>query len=427
MSTCSMRFCILSLVILLAGITCLAGTAAPLTFPRLMGMNIGAKNYQEADYQRQLARLDAVILGFYKEWNPLHSAAPFREVTQQLKALNPLIHIGQYTILNESDVNPENDVSRKLTAENWWLGDASGNKVQWTADYHCWDVNFTDWTRPDAGGMRFPEWRALRDYHVYFQDTPDFRIWYLDNVWGKPSVGKADWKSIGRNQLNSDDDIISAHQAGQRAEWLKIRKLRPDILLMGNVNGDDLSIAAIKGQLDGAFLEAMMGKKWSVESWGGWAMMMDRYRKTIGALKDPSSGLVGFNVWGNTSDYRFFRYAYASCLMSNGYFSFTDAAAGYSSVPWFDEYGCKLGTAGNEPPVGPWQKGVWRRDFQYGIVLVNPATSAVTVTVESGFKRLKGTQDPAVNDGAPVANVISVPAKDGIILRRNDKSSIEGI
>ena len=155
--------------------------------------------------------------------------------------------------------------------------------------------------------------------------------------------------------------------------------------------------------------------------------MMDRYRKTIGALKDPSSGLVGFNVWGNTSDYRFFRYAYASCLMSNGYFSFTDAAAGYSSVPWFDEYGCKLGTAGNEPPVGPWQKGVWRRDFQYGIVLVNPATSAVTVTVEAGFKRLKGTQDPAVNDGAPVANVISVPAKDGIILRRNDKSSIEGI
>src|SRR5512146_1329766 len=32
---------------------------------RLLGMNIGAKNYDDPTYQAQLARLDVVILGFY--------------------------------------------------------------------------------------------------------------------------------------------------------------------------------------------------------------------------------------------------------------------------------------------------------------------------------------------------------------------------
>ena len=35
------------------------GAATP-SFPRLMGMNIGAKNYEDAGYQRDLSRLDVV-------------------------------------------------------------------------------------------------------------------------------------------------------------------------------------------------------------------------------------------------------------------------------------------------------------------------------------------------------------------------------
>lgn len=35
-------------------------------FPRLAGMNIGEKNYDDQAYQRDLAKLDLVILGFYK-------------------------------------------------------------------------------------------------------------------------------------------------------------------------------------------------------------------------------------------------------------------------------------------------------------------------------------------------------------------------
>ena len=74
---------------------------ANLPFPRLMGMNIGAKNYDDPAYQSQLARLDVVILGFYKGWKPGYGMA---KVVRNLKELSGgKILVGQYTILNECE------------------------------------------------------------------------------------------------------------------------------------------------------------------------------------------------------------------------------------------------------------------------------------------------------------------------------------
>src|SRR5690348_15483209 len=76
-----------------------APSAAP-AFPRLMGMNIGAKNYDDPQYQRQLARLDVVILGFYQGWKPKYGMA---KVVANLKELSGgKILVGQYTVLSES-------------------------------------------------------------------------------------------------------------------------------------------------------------------------------------------------------------------------------------------------------------------------------------------------------------------------------------
>jgi Hypothetical glycosyl hydrolase family 15 len=143
--------------------------------------------------------------------------------------------------------------------------------------------------------------------------------------------------------------------------------------------------------------------------------MMARYRAVLRNTKQAK--IVGFNVWGAVDDYRLLRYAYASCLLDDGYFSFTDKSRGYSSVPWFDEYNHKLGKALSVPPTAAWSQGVWRRDFQNGVVLVNPTSETRTVNVESGLRRLAGTQDPAVNSGSAVSQV-SIRPKDGIVLRR---------
>lgn len=108
--------------------------SSPPTFPRLMGMNIGAKNYDDPEYQRQLARHAVVIFGFYKGWKPSYGMA---KVVRNLKQLSGgKILVGQYTILSECQDNPKDaanlDVRTKLNEMNWWARKADGSRVQWT-------------------------------------------------------------------------------------------------------------------------------------------------------------------------------------------------------------------------------------------------------------------------------------------------------
>ena len=391
------------------------------TFPRLMGMNIGAKHYEDARYQEALARLDVAILGFYRGWNPAgYAASPtaaMRKVAQAIKARNPRILLGQYTVLNEAYDDGRDaatlDLRDKLHAQQWWLRDAAGRKVQWTAQYATWEINLTTWAKPDARGLRWPEWLAERNHAVYFRDVPEFDIVFLDNVMSPPRV-KGDWDADGANDDPHDPKILAAHHAGHLAHWRRLRGLRPGLLLLANTD-NDLANPLWRGQLDGAFLEGLMGEHWSIEARGGWGAMMQRYRAVMRHTKPPK--LVGFNVHGNPTDYRLFRYAYASCLLDDGHFSFTDRSRGYSSVPWFDEYEHRLGRALSQPPVASWREDVWRRDFEHGVVLVNPGSAARTVELEPGLRRLAGNQDSAVNDGAAVSR-LRLPPKDGIVLRR---------
>lgn len=123
-----------------------------------MGMNIGAKNYDDAEYQKQLARLDVVILGFYKGWKPRYGMA---KVVRNLKELSGgKILVGQYTILNESGDDPKNtanlDTQTQLNEMKWWARKADGSRVQWTAQYRARDINFTAGSRPDANGRASP-------------------------------------------------------------------------------------------------------------------------------------------------------------------------------------------------------------------------------------------------------------------------------
>lgn len=393
----------------------------PPSFPRLMGMNIGAKNYQDPGYQKDLSRMDVVILGFYRGWQPAGYAPTatdaIRKVVKALKAQNPRILVGNYTILGEAYDDPQDaaslDLRDKLNASGWWLLDGARKKVQWTSAYSAWDVNFTAWTRPDSRGRRWPEWLAERNYAIFFRDVPEFDVVFLDGVTSPPRV-IADWNLDGVDDDPRNPVVLAARYAGHLSEWNRLRQLLPKALLIGNTD-NDLANPEWRNQLDGAFLEGQMGFTWSLESRAGWRAMMDRYRAVLRNTRPP--GIVGFNVSGRVTDYRFFRYAYASCLMDDGYFSFTDKASAYSNVPWFDEYEHGLGDALSAPPVSPWKQGVWRRDFRKGVVLVNPTGSAKTVRLEPGLARLAGAQDPGINNGATVGELTLAP-KDGIVLRR---------
>jgi hypothetical protein len=94
---------------------------------------------------------------------------------------------------------------------------------------------------------------------------------------------------------------------------------------------------------------------------------------------------------------------------------------------WFDEYDGGLdirrrGYLGQ--PLGPGRKlagAVYRRDFEHGIAINNSSSRPHTIALGGTFRKLKGTQNPALNDGSRV-NSVTIPAKDGIIVLRIGRS-----
>lgn len=386
-------------------------------YPRLMGMNVGAKNYDNPEYIENISRLDIVILGFYAGWKPAKNVTSMRDAVKLIKALNSRILVGQYTVLNESYDQTSKQVGskdkyEKINAEDWWLKDARGVKMMYSPEYHNWEINITSWSKPDAHGMRYPQWVVGRDNNIFFSPVPEFDIWFLDNVNDKPSVKTADWDRDGVNDKSEDARIQTAHRFSHVSEWDAIRRIRPNIILMANASSD-LGNPEYRNRLNGAFLEALMGKAWSIETNYGWDKMMQRYWSVIDNVSAP--GIVGFNVWGSVRDFRKLRYGLTSCLLDNGYFSFTDSDLGYSSVPWFDEYAVDLGNPIDQPARRPWHDGIYRRKFEKGMVLVNTNAKSVHAKIEVGYHKIRGQQDPKVNTGESVAE-LTIPAKDGIVL-----------
>ncbi len=391
-------------------------------------------------YLNATAQMDIVIMGFYEGWTDSNGVVNnFSGFTKQLKALNPNIQIGQYTILQEAYQVPNYNVNitTELTNQNWWLKDASGAGVQDTVGSNTWVVDITNWTTPDANGNRYPQWYANYEYNLYFQNTPNFTIWYADNTFSQPwTATSGDWMLNGATQSNTDPTIMNAYQQGHVAEWKKIRSLSSN-LIMANP-GMNLSTPNYQGQLDASFMEAITGLSWSVDygQSGGWALAMNYYQTTLSNLRNPSQWFAVYAAnydsntltqMGTATYYSFFRYAYASSLMQNGCFAFSGTT--YQSPPIFDEYSLKLGQATSTAQAwinGAWtgnsnwaSSGVWSRQFTNGMAMVNSTTAPVTVNVGSGYWHLNGTQDLITNNGASIAESITIPARDGIILKNS--------
>lgn len=392
---------------------------------KLFGMNIGRKNYDDPDYVRALARLDIAIFGFHPGWRGDRNGEKIASAAQRVQSLNPDLKLGQYTILNEAreERTPKQSQFSKTTEldrSGWWLTDAVGDKLQWTSQYKAWEINFTDGAAPNGLGQRYPQWLAKHDGDLYFSPGSPFGIWYVDNVMYRCRTPPAVWTAGGKAMRCDEATVEAAWRRGFVSFWSEIRARRPDLLIIGN-SDNDLSYPEFNGQLDGAFLEGLMGKRWSLETRSGWSEMMRRYLIVTKNLRGPR--IVGFNVWAGVDDYQRLRYALCSCLLANGHFSFTDQATGYSSVAWFDEYDIDLGE-----PVDPAlaydqvntlrdDRGVYRRQYRNALVIVNPGSDQVTVELHGTWRLLQGKQDAIANSGAVVTR-LNLAGKDGRILVR---------
>lgn len=381
-------------------------------FPRLASYNIGAPhNYDELAYQQQLAKRDLIILGLYNGWD--EGGKTPAQVVSEIKALNPDILIGNYTIMEivmDSEISPLGEAYKrdKLSAEvgpegigDWWARDSSGAITDWTNGvWGTHDANITSFVTPDTSGDRWSQWLAKKDYELLFNGV-GFDFWFSDDNFWRPRTN-ADWNRDGTNDDMNDIAVQGWWHAGQQAYYNQIALTAPNLYLMTNVD-NDLSgevfppeaepFNEYKNILHGALMEHVISKRpWAVETWGGWEMMMTWYYELFDNLLEPK--LVIFEVWGDVDDYQTFRYAFASTLLNDGYFAYSidEDYNSFEPLAWFDEYDLVgtaatkwLGAAVDAPPQIPWQDGVYRREFENGLVLVNPNCCPCVVAAYNVF------------------------------------------
>jgi len=416
------------------------------SYPRLAAIQIGTGATVTEDRLQEWARQHFVITPFWRTWSS--GGYDIETLPAGLKKYNANARIFPYS--NPWDVY-ENSTwafcNNKIGSESslngnydWWLRNSSGSRFNAVGNPSRYFVNIGDDVATDSNGLTWTQWWARwqnaspsdsgdwvqssgkglsqGDWDGVFLDNITLNRYYFESI-------SADWDDDGTNdalETTKTNDLILYGQQAVVSEW---RTLHPTRYVLGNLanlvsNINQPPNAGYSALFDGGVVE----HAFRPEVWGGWDQMMTEYRRAFGFCQSPN--LILFHVSLSDvnsrnpgiaySDARWNRYFLTSCLMDNGYYFVTPG--GYTEIGWFDEHGISLGDAIDGPQLSAWSNGVYRREFDNGLALVNPKGNGTrTVNVGAGWRRFSGTQDPTHNNGEVVTSV-TLEAQDGIILVR---------
>lgn len=394
-------------------------------FPRLATYWLANATYYTPDAQRQLALTNIAIIGTWPGWGSDVGVTPAQAVSA-IKAINPNTLVFQY--INNNEIQTSNltfaEPANKAQSMGWFLyANGSGGTIVpsiW-GNGNFNELNTTLFAPYDSSGSRWIEWYAHWAVRTYATPNPYLDGFFTDNVFWKPRVD-GDWNRDGIKDSSSDPTVQLWYRQGYKQHFQTLAQAMPGKFQLANVAdwGDPGSnVGEYAGMANGGLIESLIGPDYAPETWGGFNAMMNWYRRAMSYMAEPK--LAVFHYVGDVGNLQGFRYAFTSCLMDDGYFAFDPGTP--NRVPWFDEYGAKLGYATSAPPTASWQSGVYRRDFQNGIALVNPkGNGARQVFLEDDYVKISGSQDPIVNNGQTVRSVV-LQDRDGIVLLRKGAST----
>lgn len=379
--------------------------AQNLAYPRLANYYLTSQ-ISEGE-ARQLARWDVVIMGYEV---PVTSPAAFALIRQ----LNPqVVLLGYIDSIMKHGQEPQVEPLRaqyRGTRDEWLLRSPEGGTMSFWPGTKI--VNPTDFA-PLVGGKRWNDF--LPEFTVAtLQAQPGWSGIFFDD-------GMADiaWLNYGNIDINNDGTkdssifIDDAWRGGMYKMFGRARMLAgPGRIIVAN------SSNAYGDHTNGRMFENYFTDK------GSW-------QNAVSAVHDalahggytPRLAVINANTEnrGDWQNWQKFRYAFASALMTDAYFSYDHGDAWHQQVWWYDEYDADLGAPLNNAHVAVGAQGsplgVWRRDFEYGAALVNTTSLAQTVALGEQFRRLQGAQDPIVNSGA-TADTVTIGGYDGLVLAR---------
>jgi hypothetical protein len=365
----------------------------------------------------QLSKWNVLILDPQTQEN---SSNILREIRQK----NPSIIILARVAAEEINTSPDNTVGYsggsvrndllEQLGDGWYLRDKSGKKLSF------WQGTLLMNLTNGSGLVNGQRWN---DFLPQFVNSRILStgLWdgvFYDNVW--PNISWFNGANIDVNnsgQLVAPANIDKAWLAGNEELLSKSQALFGSKYLVV-ANGHDCP--QYEPTLNGIMMENFP-PPW--EGGGSWASAMKTYFDNKGFL-NPYVGVINGNT-GNTwapDNYHKMRFYLGSTLLGDAYFSFDYGDQNHQQAWWYDEYQIALGKA-VDLPVNildknnkTYKNGLWRRDFENGIVVVNSTNQTQNYAfTDEVFSKISGTQDSIVNNGSRV-NFVSIAAQDSVVL-----------
>jgi len=362
-----------------------------------------------ADFVKQVKALNPDIIILHTvDWNAGGHAGERIPLEYQLKLCN-----GKNVGLYYSDFVAK-DIRQR--AVNWTVGS------EWFAGFIQNRTNLSVFDGVATDGLFGAEWALWR--------CPD----YIDF----DNSGEPDRDEHGR------DWIIDTYTDGVKRLKSKMRDMLDDKLMVINSGmwfGDHQS----KWTQNGAIIEYYGPSS-------NYAWEWSTYKDFMGKAREPQMSL--FLAQPKSEDrhcpkdsrnyFRFMRFTLCKVLMGNGYYHYEPAkllnhAEHYYNV-WFDEFDLDLGMPIGEPEEIA--NGVWKREFEKGIVFLNTNRYDISISLNDDpiiLYKFRGGQCPDINNGQPVDTLtlqghsfkdwggVSQTVGDGIILMRSQTTCVSDI
>lgn len=363
-----------------------------------------------------LAKWDLLVLDMEVQENS-------RENLKKIRQLNPKIIILAYITSQEANADIYNSPwSSKATLrkklinnidDSWWLKDNNNARISFWPGTNM--LNLSNYAGINNQGKR---WNDFLPEFVK-NEIISTGLWdgvMYDNIWGDIVWVDNKISIDGSGQIKSINETNTAWANGVKKMLIKTRQLfGPNYLILANGRVH----LAYQDALNGVLFESFPAE-W--ESSGDWGKILTTYSDIQKVNQSPQASIINSSDSSQYS-YQKVRFGLGSALLGNtSYFSFDFGPSDHSQTWWYDEYDVNLGKAQSAPynlldkNNSSYKKGLWRRDFEKGIVLVNSTDVEQTYVFKNEeFERLNGSQDRSVNNGS-VINFIKIRSNDGVIL-----------
>lgn len=348
----------------------------------------------------ELAKWDLLVLDMQNQFTSESSIKKIKELNPDIKILAYLTaEEVQQQHQNTSVNNPWKKLYNYVEQNNLWLVNSQQSRVSFWPG--TWMIDVTK-----------AKWQA---WLPNFLDQEILVNQYWDGVFLDNSFSEISW--IDSNLSISD----VSWQQGM-------------ISILGNINTilDEDQVVVINSS--SAYMDHINGRLF--EGWpdvygGDWATNMEDYLSLLGRVNDPQVVIINTNTANQfkPTEYQKMRYGLTSSLLANSYYSFDFGDQNHAQTWWYDEYDQYLGRSINGPQnltSHDSGSGLWRRDFEQGIVLVNSTDEMQKIRLGEEFEKIRGKQDPKVNSGQ-IVTTAKVPAEDGLVLLKRLKSFSDSV